>query len=72
MAPKELEQWEEDLRAAELAHKEAQKMPGGPERIAALRRAGRLRFEAYEKIRAIQIDKDSRRSNRSGHPKDEH
>jgi hypothetical protein len=67
MTPKELEQWEQDLRAAELALKAAQEMPGGAERIAALKRAGQLRFDAYEKKRAIQeaIDKES------VHPKDE-
>src|SRR4030081_541208 len=43
MTPKELEQWEQDCRAAELALEAAQNMPGGPERIAALRRAGQLR-----------------------------
>jgi hypothetical protein len=63
MTPKELEQWEQDLRAAELALKAAQEMPGGSERIAALRRAGQLRFDAYEKMRVIEdaIDKASRR-----------
>jgi hypothetical protein len=67
MTPKELEQWEQDLRAAELALKAAQEMPGGAERIAALKRAGQLRFDAYEKKRAIReaIDKES------VHPKDE-
>jgi hypothetical protein len=63
MTPKEPEQWEEDCRAAEQALTDAQKMPGGPERIAALKRAGQLRFDAYERKRAVQdtIDKASRR-----------
>jgi hypothetical protein len=63
MTPKEPEQWEEDCRAAERALTDAQKMPGGPERIAALKRAGQLRFDAYERKRAVQdtIDKASRR-----------
>jgi hypothetical protein len=30
MTPKELEQWEQDWQAAELALKAAQKMPGEP------------------------------------------
>ena len=64
MTPKELEQWEQDCRAAELTLKAAQKMPGGPERIAALRWAGQLRFDTYEKMRVIQneIDKKSERA----------
>jgi hypothetical protein len=67
MAPKQPEQWEQDWQAAELALKAAQEMPGGSERIAALKRAGQLRFDAYERKRAIQeaIDKES------VHPKDE-
>ena len=63
MTLKEPEQWEEDWWAAEQALKAAQKMPGGPERIAALKRAGQLRYDAHERKRAIQdpIEKASRR-----------
>src|SRR4030081_480199 len=53
MTPKELEQWEQDCRAAELALEAAQNMPGGPERIAALRRAGQLRFTTTTLIAAV-------------------
>jgi hypothetical protein len=34
MTPKKLEEWEDEWQAAEAALKAAQKMPGGPERIA--------------------------------------
>jgi hypothetical protein len=66
MAPKQPEQWEEDWLAAEQALKAAQTLPGGPERIAALKRAGQLRFDAYERKRAIQdsIDKQRERLER--------
>jgi hypothetical protein len=43
-----------DWQAAEDALDAAKKMAAGPERIAALRRAGQLRFDAYERRRAIQ------------------
>jgi hypothetical protein len=39
---------------AEAALTAAQQMPGGPERIAALKKAGQLRFEADERRRAIR------------------
>ena len=42
--------WDE----AEAALAAAQQMPGGTERIAALRKAGQLRFEADERRRAIR------------------
>jgi hypothetical protein len=53
MTLKKLERCEEEWRAAEEALKAAQKMPAGPERIAALRRAGQLRNDAYERKCAI-------------------
>jgi len=53
MTLKQLEQCEQEWQAAEEALKAAQKMPGGPERIAALRRAGQLRNDAYERKCAI-------------------
>jgi hypothetical protein len=40
--------------AAEAALAAAQQMPGGPERIAALKKAGQLRFTADERRRAIR------------------
>ena len=48
-----LEQCELDLRIAEELISAAQKLPPGPERIAALKRAGQMRFDAYENLRAI-------------------
>jgi len=39
---------------AEAALAAAQQMPGGPERIAALKKAGQLRFAADERRRAIR------------------
>jgi hypothetical protein len=49
--PTELdEQW----RAAEAALSAAQKLPGGSERIEALRRAGQLRFEADKRRRVLE------------------
>jgi len=45
---------EEEWRAAEAALAAAQKMPGGPERIEALRRAGQLRYEADKRRRSIE------------------
>ena len=42
---------------AEAALAAAQQMPEGPERVAALKKAGQLRFEADERRRAIR-DRD--------------
>jgi hypothetical protein len=46
----EVDGWDQ----AEAALAAAQQMPGGPERIAALRKAGQLRFRADERRRAIR------------------
>ncbi len=54
MIPKQSEELDEELRAAEEALKAAQNMPGGPERIAALKKAGQMRFDAYEKKRHFE------------------
>jgi hypothetical protein len=55
MAPEKLEEVLEKAReAAEEALKAAQKMPGGPERIAALKKAGQMRFDAFEKKRHFE------------------
>jgi hypothetical protein len=43
------EQPDEDLTAAEAALEAAQRIPPGPERISALRRAGQMRFDAYRR-----------------------
>jgi hypothetical protein len=45
---------EEEWRAAEAALNDAQKLPGGPERIEALKRAGQLRYEADQRRRLIK------------------
>jgi len=54
MIPKKSEELDEEIRAAEEALKAAQDMPGGPERIAALRKAGQMRFDASEKKRHFE------------------
>ena len=56
MKPKTPE--DEDWRVAEMALAAAQKMPGGPERINALRQAGRLRFEADRRRRVREATSD--------------
>jgi hypothetical protein len=53
MKKEELEQCERDWIAAEAELDAARKLPGGPERTEALRRAGRLRYEADERRHAI-------------------
>jgi hypothetical protein len=50
MIPKKSEELDEELQAAEDALKVAQNMPGGAERIAALKKAGQMRFDAHSKI----------------------
>jgi hypothetical protein len=52
MSPREPEPNEDDWQAAEEALAAAQKMPVGPERIAALRRAGQMRFVVYRRKQA--------------------
>jgi hypothetical protein len=49
MIPKKSEELDEELRAAEEALKAAQEMPVGPARISALKKAGQMRFDAFEK-----------------------
>ena len=49
MIPKKSEELDEELRAAEDALRAAQDMPSGPERIAALRKAGQMRFDAHRR-----------------------
>ena len=46
----EVDGWAE----AEAVLAAAQQMPGGPERVAALKKAGQLRFRADERRRAIR------------------
>ncbi len=45
----EMNEEDEEWRAAEEALERARKLPGGPERIEALRHAGKLRFAADRK-----------------------
>jgi hypothetical protein len=52
------EQFERDWKAAEDALRAAQMMPGGPERIGALRRAGQLRYDADKRMQAIEQEMD--------------
>jgi hypothetical protein len=48
---------------AEAALAAAQQMPEGPERIAALKKAGQLRFEADERRNAIRDQERAQGSN---------
>jgi hypothetical protein len=48
------EQWQ----AAQIALNDAQKLPGGPERIEALKRAGRLRYQADQRRRSVEEEID--------------
>jgi hypothetical protein len=54
MIPKKSDELDDELRAAEDALRAAQNMPVGPERIAALRKAGQMRFDAFEKKRHFE------------------
>jgi hypothetical protein len=54
MKIKEPEPEDDDWAGAEAALAAAQQMPVGPERIAALKEAGLLRFKADERRRAIR------------------
>ena len=49
---------EEEWRAAQAALNDAQKLPGGPERFEALKRAGQLRYEADQRRRTIEEEMD--------------
>lgn len=49
---------DEDWQKAQAALAEAQAMPGGPARIAALKLAGRLRFEAAAKVVSALADSE--------------
>jgi hypothetical protein len=53
----EAEECELAWQAAEEALRVAQRLPCGPERIAALRKAGQMRFHASEQKRATQQSK---------------
>jgi hypothetical protein len=41
---------DDDWKSAEAALEKARSLPGGPERIEALRQAGKLRFDADRKL----------------------
>ena len=49
---------EEEWQAAQVALNDSQKLPGGPERIEALKRAGRLRYEADQRRRSVEEEID--------------
>jgi hypothetical protein len=72
MSPTDLDPRDEVWWAAERALKLAQQMPVGPERIAALKRAGQLRFDAYQKARPDRdlIDRHSIERLRRGRPRE--
>jgi hypothetical protein len=54
MQTKESEPEDVDWAAVEAALAATRQMPGGPERIAALKKAGLLRFKADERRRALR------------------
>ena len=49
---------EEEWQAAQVALNDAQKLPGGPERVEALKRAGRLRYKADQRRRSVEEETD--------------
>ena len=49
---------EDEWRAAEAALANAQRLPGGPERIEALKRAGQLRYDADKRRRLTEEEMD--------------
>jgi hypothetical protein len=49
---------EEEWQAAQAALNDAQKLPGGPQRFEALKRAGQLRYEADKRRRSIEEEMD--------------
>jgi hypothetical protein len=49
MSDTEVENLEKEMTAAEAALRQAQDMPPGEARIAALRKAGQMRFDASKK-----------------------
>jgi hypothetical protein len=54
MITKKPEKCEEEWEAAQAALEAAQKLPGGPERFDALRKAGQMRYDADRRRRAIR------------------
>ena len=49
---------EEDSQPAQAALNDAQKLPGGPERFEALKRAGQLRYKADQRRRSVEEEID--------------
>lgn len=70
MTSKEPDFNEDDWQAAEQALAAAQRMPVGPERIAALKRAGQMRFVAFRRkqVELELMDRDNLHL-RCGHPR---
>ena len=70
MTSKELDFNEDDWAAAEQAFAAAQGLPVGPERIAALKRAGQMRFNAFRRKQAVLelMDRENKLL-RHGHPR---
>ena len=52
---------EEERQAAQAALNYAQKLPGGPQRFEALKRAGQLRYEADKRRRSIEEELDRKK-----------
>jgi hypothetical protein len=48
------QQLEDEWQAAEAALNAARALPGGPERFAALRRAGQLRYEVDKRRQVVE------------------
>jgi hypothetical protein len=70
MTSKETEFNEDDWQAAEEALAAAQRMPVGPERIAALKRAGQMRFVAFRRKQAdLELMDRENLHLRCGHPR---
>ena len=52
---------EEEWQAAQAALNYAQKLPGGPQRFEALKRAGQLRYEVDKRRRSIEEEMDRKK-----------
>lgn len=58
MTTKQPEQCELDWEAAQTALKAAQELPIGPERFDALKKAGKMRYDADQRRRVIRDEMD--------------
>ena len=70
MPPKGPDSIEADCEAAEQAFAAAQRLPVGPERIAALKRAGQMRFDAVRRKQAeLELMERDNKNLRRGYPR---